>query len=132
MKRVLVTATLLVAPSSWVACSPVQTVTYPVHEPDGRTVMVDKYFSSVSNDDPGDTAFKQIKAAHIDEAMATIRAAVAASPGDASYHYDLAILHEIKGDWPAAVTEIRECRRLRPKDAMYADEESFIVAHAPR
>jgi hypothetical protein len=120
---------LAFAGSALSSCSPMQTVTYSVHEADGRTVVVDKYFSSVTTDDPGDTAFKQIKAAHIDEAMATLRAAVASAPGDASYHYDIAIVDEIKADWPAALGEIRECRRLSPKDTMYVDEEAFIVRH---
>jgi Flp pilus assembly protein TadD len=134
MKRALFVASLLPLTASALAaaCSPMQTVTYSVHEPDGRTVVVDKYFSSVTTDDPGDTAFKQIKAAHIDEAMATLRAAVASAPGDSSYHYDIAIIYEIKADWPAALNEIRECRRLRPKDTMYADEEAFILRHGAR
>ena len=112
------------------ACSPIQTVTYSVHEPDGRTITVDKYFSSVTTDDPGDTAFKQIKAAHVEEALATLRAAVASSPGDSGYHYDLAITYEIKADWPAALTEIREARKLQPSARMYVDEEEFIARHA--
>jgi len=131
MNRTRVVASLLplVASALAAACSPIQTVTYSVHEPNGQTVSVDKYFSSVTTDDPGDTAFKQIKAAHIDEAMATLRAAVASSPGDSSYHYDIAIIYEIKADWSAALKEIRESRRLSPKDSMYAEEEKFIVQH---
>ncbi len=131
MKRApfIASLALLLAPSLAGACSPVQTITYPVHEPDGRVVSVDKYFASVTTDNPGDTAFKQVKSAHIDEALATMRAALASSPGDASYHYDIAILYEIKADWPAAFAEIRECRRLSPKESMYAEEEAFIARH---
>lgn len=111
------------------ACSPIQTVSYPVREPDGRVTNVDKYFSSLTTDDPGDTAFKQIQAGHTDEALATMKAAEAATPTDASYHYDLAIIYEIKADWPAALTEIREARRLSPTNTMYGEEEAFIARH---
>ena len=126
MKPALVVATLAVA------CSPMRdghVLGARARRPDShrRQVLLKRHHRR-----PGRHGFQAgHKAAHIDEAIATIRAAAAASPGDASFHYDLAILHEIKGDWAAALTEIRECRRLRPRDSMYGDEETFIARHAP-
>ena len=111
------------------ACSPIQTVSFPVREPDGRTTNVDKYFSSLVTDDPGDKAFKQIQAGRTDDAMATMKDAIAATPTDASYHYDLAIVFEIKGDWPSALGEVRAARKLAPTNRMYGDEETFIAQH---
>ena len=111
------------------ACSPIQTVSYPVREPDGRTANVDKYFSSLITDDPGDRAFKQIQAGNNDAALAIMKEASAGTPTDASYHYDLAIIYEIKNDWPTALAEIREAKRLAPTNKMYGEEESFIVKH---
>src|ERR1039458_6363377 len=73
MKRTLSRASLVSVVGVWAACSPIQTVSYPVREPDGRTVNVDKYFSSLSTDDPGDRSFKQIQAGRIDEALATMK-----------------------------------------------------------
>jgi hypothetical protein len=130
MKRTLSRASLVSVVGVWAACSPIQTVSYPVREPDGRTVNVDKYFSSLSTDDPGDRSFKQIQAGRIDEALATMKAAEASSPTDASFHYDLAIIYEIKADWPSALSEIRDAKRLSPTDKMYSDEEAFIARHS--
>ncbi len=124
MKTALLLAAFLVA-----ACSPIQTVSYAVHEPDGRTTQVDKYFASLVTDDPGDKAFKQIQAGRVDEALTTIQEAIKITPTDASYRYDLAILWEIKGDWSAALAAIREARRLAASNASYGEEEAFIVQH---
>lgn len=129
MKRTLARASFVAAVGVVAACSPIQTVSYPVREPDGRTVNVDKYFSSLTTDDPGDRSFRQIQAGRIDEALATMKAAEASSPTDASFHYDLAIIYEIKADWPNSLNEIREAKRLAPTDKMYGDEETFIARH---
>ena len=131
MNRTLARASLVASSVALLAaCSPIQTVSYPVREPNGTTANVDKYFSSLTPDDPGDRAFKQIQAGHTDEALATLKAAEASEPTDSSYHYDLAIIYEIKADWPAALTEIRDAKRLAPTDKMYGDEEAFVVKHA--
>ena len=114
------------------ACSPVQTVGYPVREPDGRIIQVDKYYSSVLTDDPGDKSFRQIQAGHLDDALATMKAAEASSPNDPGYHYDLAIIYEIKADWPTALIEIRDAKRLEPAAQMYSDEETFIARHTKK
>jgi hypothetical protein len=129
MKRTLCGLSLVAVVAVWAACSPIQTVSYPVREPDGRTTNVDKYFSSLTTDDPGDRAFKQIQAGRTDEALATMKGALASSPTDSSFHYDLAIIYEIKADWPSALAEIREAKRLVPTDKMYSDEETFIAQH---
>jgi len=123
-------AALVSAAAISAACSPIETVSYPVREPNGTTVNVDKYFSSLTTDDPGDRAFKQIQAGRTDDALATMKAAAAASPTDASFHYDLAIIYEIKASWPEALVEIREARKLSPTNTSYPDEEAFIARHA--
>lgn len=133
MKRQILLYSFFASASAiWLACSPVQTVNYPVREPDGRTIAVDKYYSSLLEGDPGDVSFKQIQAGRYDDAMATMKAQVAASPTDASAHYDLAIIHEIKAEWPNALIEIKEANRLRAKDQMFIDEEKFIERHVPK
>jgi hypothetical protein len=115
-----------------VACSPIQDVHFPVREPDGRAIEVDKYYSSVTNDDPGDRSFKQIQAGHVDDALATMKAQEAASPTDTGARYDLAIIYEMKGDFLNAYAEIKEANRLAPKTQMYIDEEKFIERHLPK
>jgi hypothetical protein len=133
MTRQLVRVALFApAAALLLACSPIQTVNYPVREPDGRTIAVDKYYSSLLDGDPGDRSFKQIQAGHVDDALATMKAQVASSPTDASAHYDLAIIHEIKADWPSALLEIKEANRLGVKDQTYIDEQKFIEQHVPK
>ena len=132
MRRLLLRASLWASAGALVACTPIQTVNYPVREPDGRTVTVEKYYSSVTDDDPGDRSFKQIKAGHVDDALAAMKAESAKSPNDSSTHYNLAIIYEIKNDWPNALVEIKEANRLRAKDKLYMDEERFIERHVPK
>ena len=117
---------------AWLACSPIQTINYPVRELDGRTVNVEKYYSSVFDDDPGDRSFKQLKAGHVEEALATMKAQSAAHPTDSGARYDLAIIYEIKGDWVTAAAEIKEAVRINPKTKMYTDEERYIETHVPK
>ena len=62
----------------------------------------------------------------------TMKTQAASDPSDASAHYDLAIIHEIRADWPSALGEIKEANRLRAKDQMYIDEQSFIENHMPK
>jgi hypothetical protein len=126
MKRLALSIAVL---AELVACSPVQTVKYPVREPDGSVITVDKYYSSVLKDDPGDRSFKQIQAGQVDEALATMKAEEAVHPTDSGARYDLALIHEIQSDWPNALAEIKEANRLNPQSQLYIDEKKFIERH---
>jgi tetratricopeptide (TPR) repeat protein len=108
----------------------IQEVNFPVHEPDGSTHEVRKFWGySAANDSAQNKAFALVQKGQIEDAFALMTEATAREPKAAYNHYDLAILYEIKADWKNALVEIDEALKLEPSNSTFKDERPSIERH---
>ena len=114
-----------------VACHPRhETVKFPVTEPDGRVVEVDKWWGfSPVNDPKVEKAFKLLQANKVEEARDILEDHVAADPKDAFAHYDLAVCYEVRADWKKAHEQIQKALELIPNQRTFEEENAFIERH---
>lgn len=120
---------------------------FDVHE-GGRRVRVQKFFNDGLGDNDHARAFEVARRGDLDGAVRILEGAARRDPNDEWTYYNLAIVHEARGDWPAAERAIkiaireeaqdhpRTNRKKRAPDgadaARFRDELAFIERHSRR
>jgi len=125
-------------------CDPtLKYVRFPVHEGNAK-VYYEKFFNDgFGLDLDAAAAYEAIERHDVDTAVRYCENAARKSPNDDWPQYNLAIVYEVKGNWDAAETAIREAIRIdqaqraanknlsKRTDANYVAELEFILRHKP-